>query len=213
MNGRININIIKTREVYVYSRINSNLGVNLAFSFIFAVMMAISANSFIYLPFTPVPITTQVLTVLLSGLFLGSRWAFTSQIIYILMGFMGLPVFSGFKNGIVALAGPTGGYIIGFMVAAFTVGYLYENSEKFGNNPAVNLIACIISCITGVILIHLFGFIHLAGYFFSMPGTYSISDTLIKTWKLGTRPFLVIDLFKIVFAVIIINLKVKNEKN
>ncbi|MEA2015927.1 MAG: biotin transporter BioY [Actinomycetota bacterium] len=213
MYNRLNSNAVKIKGSYIGSSILSNAGINLAFSFIFALLMAISANSFIYLPFTPVPITTQVLTVLLSGLFLGSRWAFASQVIYILMGLMGLPVFSGFKNGIIALAGPTGGYIIGFMAAAFIVGYIYENSEKNSGSGPVSLITCAISCITGVILIHLFGFIHLASYFYILQGAGSVYGTLIKTWQLGTRPFLIIDLLKIIFAVIIINLKVKNEKN
>ncbi len=206
MNSKLNIEKAGIRESYPVGGITSNLTTNLIFSLIFAILMAISANSFIYLPFTPIPITIQVLTVLLSGLFLGSRWAFTSQVFYILMGLMGLPVFSGFKNGITALPGPTGGYIIGFMAAAFTTGYIYENSVKKTTNSLSKLFICLVSCITGVILIHLFGFIHLFSYFYSISGTYSISAALIKTWELGTRPFLIIDLLKIIAAAIIVNL-------
>jgi len=209
MNTAINTGVIKQRESHSSARMISNPGINLAFSLLFAALMAISANSFIYLPFTPVPITTQVLTVLLSGLFLGSRWASVSQIIYIFIGVMGFPVFSGFKNGIVALGGPTGGYIMGFIVAAFISGYIYENSEKVSGNAAGNLIACFISCVAGVMIIHLFGFIHLAGYIHNAAGSGSIFDIITKTWKLGTEPFLLIDFFKIIFALIIINLKYK----
>jgi len=209
MNTTVTNDVIKVRESHAGERIIFNSGINLAFSVLFAALMAISANSFIYLPFTPVPITTQVLTVLLSGLFLGSRWAAISQIIYISIGVMGFPVFSGFKNGIVALAGPTGGYIIGFIAAAFISGYIYENSEKYSGNTAGNTISCFISCVAGVIIIHLFGFIHLAGYVYNMVGSGSISDILIKTWKMGTEPFLLIDFFKIIFALIIMNFKFK----
>lgn len=189
----------------------SNIAVNLFFSLVFAILMAVSANSYIYLPFTPVPITIQVLTVLLSGLFLGSRWAFTSQVIYVLMGLMGLPVFAGFKNGVIALAGPTGGYIIGFMAAAFTAGYIYENSVKDNTGSISKLSISFISSIAGVVLIHLFGFIHLAGYFYSASADYSFIDILVKTWKLGTQPFLLIDFLKAAAAVLIIN-TVKNKK-
>ncbi|MFA5014205.1 MAG: biotin transporter BioY [Actinomycetota bacterium] len=201
---------IKARAGY-YS---TDIGVKFAFSLIFAILMAISANSFIYLPFTPVPITTQVLTVLLSGLFLGSRWALASQTIYILMGIIGLPVFSGFKNGAAFLAGPTVGYVIGFMAAAFVTGYIYENWAKKDGNSLSHILASSISCIFGVILIHLFGFIYLFGYFHTLTGAGSILDMLIKSWKLGTQPFLIIDFLKVIAAVSIVNLnRTKDEKN
>ncbi len=186
-------------------------GSGLLFSLVFAMLMAISANSFIYLPFTPVPVTTQVLTVLISGLFLGSRWALTGQLIYILMGFMGLPVFSGFKNGPVAFTGPTAGYIIGFAAAAFIVGFIYEKLFKNSATYKYKLLISFISCIAGVALIHFFGFVYLAGYFYFLSGSHSILDTLIKTWKSGTQPFLIIDLLKTIAVVFIINLK-KNNK-
>ncbi len=203
MNNTINI---ENKGVGVKSYDNK-ITTNLVFSLAFAVLMAISANSFVYLPFTPVPITMQVLTVLLSGIFLGSRWALASQTIYVFMGLMGLPVFSGFKNGAIALTGPTGGYIVGFMVAAFVTGYLYENSGKrINNNPLRNLFAGFISCLAGVVMIHLFGFIHLFGCLFSLTGTQSISDTLTRTWKLGTQPFIAIDFLKILIALSILNL-------
>ena len=203
MNNTINI---KNTGVEVKSY-NSRITTSLVFSLTFAILMAISANSFVYLPFTPVPITMQVLTVLLSGIFLGSRWALASQIIYIFMGLMGLPVFSGFKNGPVALTGPTGGYIVGFMVAAFVTGYLYENSGKrINNNPLRHLFTGFISCLAGVVVIYLFGFIHLFNYLFSLTGTQSILDTLARTWKLGIQPFIAIDFLKILIALPILNL-------
>ena len=202
MNSRINI---EGAGIKVKSY-GSDITTGLIFSLAFAVLMAISANSFVYLPFTPVPITLQVLTVLLSGLFLGSRWALASQTLYILMGFMGLPVFSGFKNAAIAFTGPTVGYIAGFMAAAFVTGYIYENSGKKYSSPLSNLVIPFVSCLAGVILIHIFGFIYLSGYLFSITGAQSVPSILIKTWKLGTQPFLVIDFLKILIAVSIINL-------
>jgi biotin transport system substrate-specific component len=190
-------------EVKTCSR---SIAINLLSALTFAVLMAISANSFIYLPFTPVPVTTQVLTVLLSGLFLGSRWALASQTLYIIMGLMGLPVFSGFKNAAVFLTGPTVGYVLGFLAAAFITGYIYENSNIDTGKPLRNLFTGFISCAAGVVLIHLFGFIYLFGYLFSINSTQSILSTLIMTWKLGTQPFIIIDLLKIITAVIIVNL-------
>jgi len=202
MRSGINIGNAEVKAGYSGSDVTTRL----VFALTFAVLMAISANSFIYLPFTPIPITTQVLTALLSGLFLGSRWALASQTIYILMGLMGLPVFSGFKNGAALLTGPTVGYVIGFMAAAFVTGYIYENTVKKDGSSLSYILTSFVSCTFGVILIHLFGFIYLSGYFYAMTGAGSISDILIKTWKLGTQPFLVIDFLKILVAVSIVNL-------
>lgn len=206
MNNKSNTITAGTGQILPVSWAAANLTTNLTFSLIFAVLMAISANSFIYLPFTPIPVTTQVFTVLLSGLLLGSRWALTSQVIYILMGLTGLPVFSGFKNGITALPGPSGGYIIGFMAAAFVTGYIYENSLKLNLNYTGRLFSSLASCAAGVILIHLFAFIHLFGYFYGTGIAYPVSEILVKTWNLGTRPFLIIDFLKAIAAVTIINL-------
>ncbi|MDD3628321.1 MAG: biotin transporter BioY [Actinomycetota bacterium] len=201
--------------------ISSNFTMNITFSIIFAALMAISANSFIYLPFTPIPVTTQVFTVLVSGLLLGSRWALISQTLYIIIGLAGLPVFSGFKSGTTALPGPTGGYIAGFIAAAFVTGYIYESLLKNNSthtsrlsNRFVLYAAGIASCVAGVLLIHLFGFIHLSGYFYSINTTSTISEILVRTWRLGTWPFLIIDFLKAVVAVIIITpMKLRNEKN
>ncbi len=180
--------------------------INLAFALIFAVLMAISANSFIYLPFTPIPITTQVLTVLLSGLFLGRRWAFASQVIYITMGFMGLPVFSGFKNAAALLSGPTVGYVLGFLAAAYVTGYIYENASKNSGNSLISTFICFISCAAGVVLIHLFGFIYLCSYLLRINVSQSVSSILVMAWNLGTKPFIIIDFLKVITAVIIVNL-------
>jgi biotin transport system substrate-specific component len=206
MNNRFNVIKTGAWEKLPSGVIMSGFINNLTFSVIFAVLMAVSANSFIYLPFTPVPITTQVLTVLLSGLFLGSRWALTSQLTYIFMGLAGLPVFSGFKNGITALPGPSGGYIIGFAVAAFVTGYIYENLIRKDIPHPGKILISLASCTAGILLIHLFGYIHLLGYFYSMGSSYPVTAVMVKTWNLGTRPFLMIDFIKAAAATVIINL-------
>ena len=191
--------------------LSSNFTMNMTFSIIFAVLMAISANSFVYLPFTPIPITTQVFTVLVSCLVLGSSWALISQMLYIIIGLAGFPVFSGFKNGMTALPGPTGGYITGFIAAAFVTGYMYENLLKNYSGDTARLsnkfilyTAGISSCVVGVLLIHLFGFIHLFGYFYNINTTSTMPEILVRTCRLGTWPFIIIDFLKAAIAVIII---------
>lgn len=76
------------------------------------------AQVYIYLPFTPVPITGQTLGVLLTGALLGSRYGTAVVATYVTEGLVGLPVFAGWKGGIITFLGPTGGYILGFIFAA-----------------------------------------------------------------------------------------------
>lgn len=92
----------------------------------FAVLTALAAQVRIPLPFTPVPITGQTFAVLLTGAALGMRLGAASQTLYLAMGFMGLPVFTDGGSGIQAMAGATGGYLVGFVLAAAAVGWLAE---------------------------------------------------------------------------------------
>lgn len=189
----------------------------ISYTLAFAMLMAISANAFVYLPFTPVPITMQVLTVLLSAIALGSRLAFLSQLQYVLAGLLGAPVFAGFKSGPSALMGPTGGYIMGFLAAAFIAGYIYENNlfaavTKFfratGSKNSVEhydsrTISMFVSCAAGLLVIYSCGFIHLYGFIYMTGKAAGLLDILEKTLKLGVIPFVIIDFLKIL---IIINL-------
>src|SRR5450756_918649 len=96
----------------------------------FACLTALGA--LVQIPIGPVPITLQVLFVLLSGLVLGSRLGALSQIEYLAIGFAGAPVFAGGKSGLIALLGPTGGYLIGFVVGAYLAGLVAESIARPG---------------------------------------------------------------------------------
>lgn len=93
---------------------------------IFSVFIALLAQVALPLAFSPVPITGQTLGVLLAGLLLGSRRGTLSVLTYLVQGILGLPVFAGGSAGPGTLVGPTGGYLAGFVVAAFLVGLLAE---------------------------------------------------------------------------------------
>ena len=86
--------------------------------------LALMAN--IRIPLWPVPITMQTFGVFLIAFFFGSRKGFLSILAYILAGIFGFAVFAGYKSGIAAILGPTGGYIIGFLITAFVVGLMIE---------------------------------------------------------------------------------------
>jgi len=82
---------------------------------------ALLAQISIPLPFTPVPITGQTFAVLLTGALLGSRLGVAAMLTYVAEGSAGLPFFAGGAHGPAVLAGPTGGYLVGFVIAAFVV--------------------------------------------------------------------------------------------
>ncbi len=91
-----------------------------------SLLVAISAQVAIPLPFTPVPVTLQTLVILLCAAALGSRRGPMAILLYLAEGAAGLPVFSGGRAGIGHLLGPTGGYLAGFLAAAVVVGALAE---------------------------------------------------------------------------------------
>jgi biotin transport system substrate-specific component len=86
----------------------------------------IAAFAQLSIPLQPVPITGQTFAVLLVGMALGSRRGALALAAYLAEGAMGLPVFAEAKSGVATILGPTGGYLVGFVAAAWVVGYLAE---------------------------------------------------------------------------------------
>ena len=91
-----------------------------------SLLIALAAQVAVPLPFTPVPVTGQTLAVVLMGALLGSARGGVCVIAYLAEGSMGLPVFTGGGAGIAHLMGPTGGYLLGFVAAAWLTGALAE---------------------------------------------------------------------------------------
>jgi biotin transport system substrate-specific component len=91
--------------------------------------MAIGAQ--IVIPNQPVPFTMQTFFVFLAGAFLGKRGGAISMSFYLILGASGLPVFSGSAFGLAKILGPTGGYLLSFPIAAFTVGYLIRLRSEY----------------------------------------------------------------------------------
>ena len=187
---------------------------DLVFSFVFLGLMVLSSNSFIYLPFTPVPMTTQTFTVLLSSVLLGSRLAFITQLEFIALGMVGLPVFAGGKSGLAALSGPTGGYIIGFLAASYLTGIIIER-YGYGHNRTdyKKDLLIFISCSLGLLTIYILGTAHLFTYFFAAGNTLDPLKSFLNAFDLGVRPFIIIDIIKIFLLVGILKKleKMENE--
>ena len=100
--------------------------------FSFTMLTAVAAQ--ITVPVKPVPFTLQTMMVVLAGAFLGSRKGAYSQVIYLFLGCLGLPVFAQIPDpaiGFARLFGPTGGYLLAFPIGAFLTGYLVEKSKSY----------------------------------------------------------------------------------
>ena len=158
---------------------------------VFASLTAFGAQ--VQVPISPVPITLQVVFVLLSGLILGSKLGAISQVEYLALGFAGMPVFAQGKSGLIALLGPTGGYLIGFVFGAYVAGLLAESVVRPGR------IRFFIGGLLGIAGIHLCGALWLATWFSMGNGTSWVSE-LGSAWQFGVLPFLLIDCGKAVIA-------------
>lgn len=102
------------------------------------------------IPVGPVPISLATLAIYLAGGILGASGGTVSQILYVLLGAAGLPVFAGFSGGASDIAGPTGGYIVGYVVCAWIVGIL---SGRFGRK----VLPLVLSMILGTAALYFLG--------------------------------------------------------
>ena len=134
----------------------------------------------------PVPITGQTFGVLLVGALLGSRRGAASVLAYLAQGFAGLPVFAGGMATTAVLAGPTAGYLLGFLPAAFVVGWLCERGWDRKVETAV------IAMLIGNIIIYAFGL--------SLLSRFVGWDQVLS---LGLFPFIPGDILKILLAAVV----------
>ena len=155
----------------------------MVFASLFAAMTAVGAYIKIPIPIGPVPLTLQVLFVLLAGIMLKSKWGTISMLVYVLLGVVGLPVFAGGASGLGVLFGPTGGYLIGFVASAYVIGFL---ADQVGTS---NILRNAVFMAIGVGIIYLFGVTQLA-IVANLPPMQAIG--------VGMLPFLIGDILKIV---------------
>lgn len=155
-----------------------------------AAVTAVAAQ--ITVPLAPVPFTLQVLAVILSGLLLGVRIGALSQAIYVLVGAVGVPVFSGFTGGLGHVLGPTGGYLISYPIAAAVAGLAAQTVARASRRRAL-LTAFLWGC-AGLIVIYVLGATWLA----------IVSDlSPAQAVATGVLPFVVFDLIKVALAALV----------
>jgi biotin transport system substrate-specific component len=128
-----------------------------------AIIVALGLLPPITLAFIPVPVTAQSLGVMMAGVVLGARRSAVAVLIVVVLVAIGLPVLSGGRGGLAVFVGPTAGYFIGWIFAAFVTGYLSEmlvRPEQSGLVQGVGFFLA--SLIGGVVVLYAFGIAFLA---------------------------------------------------
>lgn len=159
----------------------------------FAILTALAAQIRIVLPGTPVPITGQTFAVLMTGAVLGSWAGAGSQMIYVTLGLVGLPVYAGGNGGFEYATGATFGYLVGFIAAAWVIGRLSERGQDR------NVWSAIPAFLTGNAVIYLFGVTWL---WWSVEAISTMQEAIVA----GFAPFVIGDLLKIALAGVLLPL-------
>ncbi|BCV20100.1 biotin transporter BioY [Moorella sp. Hama-1] len=153
---------------------------------LFAALVAVLAQVSIPLPFTPVPITGQVLGVLLAGAILGKNKGTLAMVVYLLLGAIGLPVFARSGAGLAAFASPSGGYLWGFILGVYAMGLILEMGQS---EPGyLRLIVAMLLCL---VVVYTLGTLQLMAI---------LHVDLVKGLFLGVIPYIPLDLAKLVVA-------------
>lgn len=139
------------------------------------------------LPIGPVPISLTNFAIYIAIYVLGTKRATISYLIYLLIGFVGVPVFSGFTSGPEKLLGPTGGYLIGFLPMLIIAGICIDRFTR-------KSYLCVLGMVVGTAVCYAFGTGWLA---------YSASMTFKAALFAGVIPFIVGDLIKIIVSAIV----------
>ena len=157
--------------------------------------LAIWVSAKIQIPFYPVPMTMQVFVVLAIGAAFGSRLGAATVLLYLAEGAAGLPVFAGTPEkgiGLAYMAGPTGGFLIGFVIAAFITGTLAERGWDR------NFVTTALAMLFGLAAIYALGLLWLAAPF--LPITEFGGIGFDKAIQFGLQPFIIADLVKVALA-------------
>lgn len=165
---------------------------DLAYIALFAVLMALCA--WISTPKTPVsvPFTLQTFAIFAALTILGGRRGLWAVVVYLMLGLVGLPVFTGFQGGPGVLLGTTGGYLIGFIGSALV--YWLVTARLGGSAPVM---AC--GCLLGALVYYVFGTAWFLALYTATKGPISLAAALSAC----VLPFVVPDLCKMALAILL----------
>ncbi len=183
-------NYYKKRFSFFKWNRESSLANKVTLALLMACVTGILAQIVIPLPWTPIPITGQTFAVLMAGVVLGRYWGALSMVIYVALGLAGVPWFNGMTGGYEAILGATGGYLIGFMLAAIFLGHLTDKYIKARSFTPMLLLMLF----ANFALIYIPGLIGLGAWL------YFVKGSMPSIWILlvmGLIPFIFGDLIKI----------------
>ena len=187
----LNVNNFYSFREDTFSKIqNSNTFIKVAMALIMACFTGLMAQLIIPLPWTPVPITGQTFAVLGAGLLLGRKYGVLSQVFYIVIGICFIPWFGGMTGGLEVVLGSTVGYFVGFILAAYFIGYI---SEKYSASRGLLKMTLTIG-IANFILIYVPGLTGLALWAYLTGGVLLDPVSLLV---MGLIPFIIGDILKI----------------
>jgi biotin transport system substrate-specific component len=149
-----------------------------------------AVSGFISVPLGPVPITMQTIFVVLSGLIIGAKLGALSQIIYVILGLIGLPIFSGGTGGLISIVSPTFGFLIGFIVAAYVIGKLTEKNKS--------LTKIIYAVIVGSLIIYIIGVPY---FYFIFTHYLGKGINFYQALKFACLPFIPGDIIKAIISI------------
>ena len=180
------------RRFYAYRR-TTNLAQKTALALAFAALTGIAAQIRVPLPFSPVPVTGQTFAVLLCGIALGREFGGLSQGLYAAIGAAGVPWFSGLSGGIGVVLGPTGGYLLGFVIAAATVGWV---TDRWVSSRRYRRLIVVLA-VANFGIIHVLGMAGLAVWMTVSTGS---APSLSAVVTAGSLPFIPGDVVKLLAA-------------
>jgi len=163
---------------------------NMILTSLFAALTAIGAV-LIVIPLGPVDFTLQLFFTILSGIILGAKYGAMSQMLYVGMGIIGLPVFAGGTGGFSYIFAPSFGYLIGFILGAYVTGKVVE---KLGWRSFKNIF---IASLAGLAAVYLIGFPYLYGILKMVSG---VDLNFLDVLKSGVLIFLPGDIIKCIIA-------------
>lgn len=155
----------------------------------------LAVASWVSIPFVPVPLTLQTLAVLVAGGLLGRYWGPVSVGVYILVGVAGVPVFAGGQAGPAVIAGPLGGFLLGFVLAAFIMGLAGDATRRRGITDRRALMALVMGAVVAGLAIYVVG----VPWFMAVTGA-----SLWRAVTVAFFPFILGDVLKAVVAVAVI---------
>jgi len=153
-----------------------------------SLIIGLCAQVAVWLPFSPVPVTGQTFAALMIGALFGARRGCAAVLLYILEGAAGLPVFASGRAGLAILSGPTGGYLLGFVAAAYITGLLAQKGWDRGVGTTI------LAMLFGNAIIYTFGMLWLSVW-------VGINKALLVE---GLYPFIIGDISKTALAAVLL---------